>query len=226
MDELKKNIIELLSTKAALKQDIASFSESVLRRLKKLAKAEIKNLRSSIKDERVRLKIQDNGTHEFILYVGSDVLVFQLHQNVFRMPDESGVWKTSYMKENPDRGYFGVINIYNFLAESFEQNRMNDEGYLIGRVFMNFEEHFLVEGKGQLGFLFNDLVNMEITDEKALHIIRIAIKFAIEFDLITPPYNMIQEVSLFQIQTISSDLKLSTGKRVGFKFSSEQESFE
>ncbi len=226
MDELKKNIIELLSTKAALKQDIASFSESVLRRLKKLAKAEIKNLRSSIKDERVRLKIQDNGTHEFILYVGSDVLVFQLHQNVFRMPDESGVWKTSYMKENPDRGYFGVINIYNFLAESFEQNRMNDEGYLIGRVFMNFEEHFLVEGKGQLGFLFNDLVNMEITDEKALHIIRVAIKFAIEFDLITPPYNMIQEVSLFQIQTISSDLKLSTGKRVGFKFSSEQESFE
>ena len=142
------------------------------------------------------------------------------------MPDESGVWKTSYMKENPDRGYFGVINIYNFLAESFEQNRMNDEGYLIGRVFMNFEEHFLVEGKGQLGFLFNDLVNMEITDEKALHIIRVAIKFAIEFDLITPPYNMIQEVSLFQIQTISSDLKLSTGKRVGFKFSSEQESFE
>ena len=132
MDELKKNIIELLSTKAALKQDIASFSESVLRRLKKLAKAEIKNLRSSIKDERVRLKIQDNGTHEFILYVGSDVLVFQLHQNVFRMPDESGVWKTSYMKENPDRGYFGVINIYNFLAESFEQNRMNDEGYCIG----------------------------------------------------------------------------------------------
>ncbi len=226
MDELKKNIIELLSTKAALKQDIASFSESVLRRLKKLAKAEIKNLRSSIKDERVRLKIQDNGTHEFILYVGSDVLVFQLHQNVFRMPDESGVWKTSYMKENPDRGYFGVINIYNFLAESFEQNRMNDEGYLIGRVFMNFEEHFLVEGKGQLGFLFNDLVNMELTDEKALHIIRVAIKFAIEFDLITPPYNMIQEVSLFQIQTISSDLKLSTGKRVGFKFSSEQESFE
>ena len=226
MDELKKNIIELLSTKAALKQDIASFSESVLRRLKKLAKAEIKNLRSSIKDERVRLKIQDNGTNEFILYVGSDVLVFQLHQNVFRMPDESGVWKTSYMKENPDRGYFGVINIYNFLAESFEQNRMNDEGYLIGRVFMNFEEHFLVEGKGQLGFLFNDLVNMEITDEKALHIIRVAIKFAIEFDLITPPYNMIQEVSLFQIQTISSDLKLSTGKRVGFKFSSEQESFE
>ena len=226
MDELKKNIIELLSTKAALKQDIASFSESVLRRLKKLAKAEIKNLSSSIKDERVRLKIQDNGTHEFILYVGYDVLVFQLHQNVFRMPDESGVWKTSYMKENPDRGYFGVINIYNFLAESFEQNRMNDEGYLIGRVFMNFEEHFLVEGRGQLGFLFNDLVNMELSDEKALHIIRVAMKFAIEFDLITPPYTMIQEVSLFQIQTISSDLKLSTGKRVGFKFSSEQEGFE
>lgn len=226
MDELKANIIDLLSTKAALKQDIASFSESVLDQLKRLAEAEVEGLRGHISDERVRLKIQDNGTHEFMIFVGSDVLVFQLHQNVFRMPDESGVWKTSYMQENIDRGYFGVINIYNFLAESFEQHRMNDEGYLIGRIFMNFEKHFLVEGKGQLGFLFNDLVNMELTDEKALHIIRVAMKFAIEFDLITPPYTMIQEVSLFQIQAISSDLKLSTGKRVGFKFSSEQEGFE
>jgi hypothetical protein len=226
MDELKANIIDLLSTKAALKQDIASFSESVLDQLKRLAVADIEDLRGHISDERVRLKIQDNGTHEFMIYVGSDVLVFQLHQNVFRMPDESGVWKTSYMQDNPDRGYFGVINIYNFLAESFEQHRMNDEGYLIGRIFMNFEKHFLVEGKGQLGFLFNDLVNMELSDEKALHIIRVAMKFAIEFDLITPPYTMIQEVSLFQIQAISSDLKLSTGKRMGFKFSSEQEGFE
>jgi len=226
MDELKANIIDLLSTKAALKQDIASFSESVLDQLKRLAEAEVEDLRGHISDERVRLKIQDNGTHEFMIFVGSDVLVFQLHQNVFRMPDESGVWKTSYMQENPDRGYFGVINIYNFLAESFEQHRMNDEGYLIGRIFMNFEKHFLVEGKGQLGFLFNDLVNMELSDEKALHIIRVAMKFAIEFDLITPPYTMIQEVSLFQIQAISSDLKLSTGKRVGFKFSSEQKGFE
>lgn len=226
MDELKANIIDLLSTKAALKQDIASFSESVLDQLKRLAEAEVEGLRGHISDERVRLKIQDNGTHEFMIFVGSDVLVFQLHQNVFRMPDESGVWKTSYMQESPDRGYFGVINIYNFLAESFEQHRMNDEGYLIGRIFMNFEKHFLVEGKGQLGFLFNDLVNMELSDEKALHIIRVAMKFAIEFDLITPPYTMIQEVSLFQIQAISSDLKLSTGKRVGFKFSSEQEGFE
>lgn len=226
MDELKANIIDLLSTKAALKQDIASFSESVLDQLKRLAEEEVEDLRGHIPDERVRLKVQDNGTHEFMIYVGSDVLVFQLHQNVFRMPDESGVWKTSYMQENQDRGYFGVINVYNFLAESFEQHRMNDEGYLIGRIFMNFEKHFLVEGKGQLGFLFNDLVNMELSDEKALHIIRVAMKFAIEFDLITPPYTMIQEVSLFQIQAISSDLKLSTGKRVGFKFSSEQEGFE
>lgn len=226
MDDLRANIVELLSTKAALKQDIAHFSESVLEQLKRLAETETEELRKDISDERVRLKVQDNGTHEFILYVGSDVLVFQLHRNVFRIPEESGLWNTEYLKENEDRGYFAIINIYNFLAESFEQNRLNDEGYLIGRMFMNFEKQFIVEGKGQLGFLFRDLGNMELCDENALHIIRCAMKFAIEFDLITPPYTMIQEVSLFQIQTISSDLKLSTGKRVGFKFSSEQKDFE
>lgn len=226
MDDLRANIVELLSTKAALKQDIASFSESVLEQLKRLAEKEAEELRKEIPDERVRLKVQDNGTHEFILSVGSDVLVFQLHRNVFRLPEESGLWNTEYLKENEDRGYFAIINIYNFLAESFEQNRLNDEGYLIGRVFLNFEKQFIVEGKGQLGFLFRDLGNMELSDENALHIMRCAMKFAIEFDLITPPYTMIQEVSLFQIQTISSDLKLSTGKRVGFKFSSEQDHFE
>lgn len=226
MDDLRANIVELLSTKAALKQDIASFSESVLEQLKRLAQTEMEELRNDIPDERVRLRVDDNGTHEFRIYVGSDVLVFQLHQNVFRFPDEHGVWNTSYLQENQDRGYFAVINVYNFLAESFEQNRLNDEGYLIARIFMNFEKHFLVEGKGQLGFLFRDLGNMQLTDENAIHIIRCAMKFAIEFDLITPPYTMVQEVSLIQIETISSDLRLSTGKRVGFKFSSEQDDFE
>lgn len=226
MDELRANIIELLSTKAALKQDIASFSESVLEQLKVLAQNEMDDLRKAIVDERIRLKVVDNGTHEFMIYAGSDVLVFQLHRNVFRIPEESGLWNTEYMKENEDRGYFAIINIYNFLAESYEQNRLNDEGYLIGRIFLNFEKHFIVEGKGQLGFLFRDIGNMEFTDENALHIIHCAMKFAIDFDLIVPPYTMIQEVSLFQIQTISSDLKLSTGKRLGFKFSSEQDNFE
>ena len=35
----------------------------------------------------------------------------------------------------------------------------NDLGYLIGRIFINHENHFMVQGKRQLGFLYNDFIN-------------------------------------------------------------------
>lgn len=225
MEENRQAIIELLKNKAAVKQDIADYSESVMALFKKAAAHELEVLHEKIGDPRVRLRMVEKGVHEFILYVGSDVLVFQLHRNIFRLPDENPMWKTAYLEQDEMNGYFGIINIYNFLAESFEQNRFNDPGYLIGRVFMNRNSHFMVEGRGQLGFLFRDLENSELKEEDVCHIIQTAIIFAIEFDLLTPPYDLVQEVSVMEIQAISSELQTATGKRMGFKFSAEGSDF-
>ena len=216
--EKREHIIDLLINKAALKQDVADYSEGVLESFKHVVQNELEELRKSVDDERVRLAFEDKGKFEFRLFIGSDVLVFQLHTNVFRFDDDHPIWKTKYLKENGANGYFAIINIYNFLAESFEQNRLNDAGYLIGRMFMNHDYHFMVEGKGQLGFLFSDLENSTLTDSVIRNIVQNAMSFAIEFDLITPPYDMVQEVSIGQINEISSDLKVSTGKRLGFQF--------
>lgn len=221
MEENRNTIVALLKNKAAVKQDIADYSESVMTKFKEIVQQELELLRTKIDDPRVRLRYVEKGVHEFIVYVGSDVLVFQLHRNVFRLPDEHSLWNSAYLKENEMNGYFGIINIYNFLAESFEQNRYNDAGYLIGRVFMNHNSHFMVEGQGQLGFLFNDLANNELKDEDVQKIIQVATIYAIEFDLLTPPYGMIQELSVMEIQSISTELQTATGKRMGFKFSAE-----
>ena len=221
MDEKQLRIVDLLKNKAAMKQDIADYSESVMDLFREEVVNEIADLKKEIKDKRVRLRIDDRGTHEFFFYIGSDVLVFQLHHNIFRLPDENPLWKTDYLKENESNGYFGIINIYNFLAESFERKRYNDAGYLIGRVFINQNNHFVVEGKGQLGFLFRDLKNKVLTHETVRQIIQTAIIYSIEFDLITPPYDLIQEMSVMEIQTLSSELQVKTGKRLGFKFSAE-----
>ena len=86
---------------------------------------------------------------------------------------------------------------------------------------MNHDYHFMVEGKGQLDFLFRDLENSILTDSVIRKIVQSAMAYAIEFDLITPPYDMVQEVSLGQINLISSNLQLATGKRLGFKFSAD-----
>lgn len=214
-------IVDLLVNRAAIKQDIADYSEEVLSHFRKAAENEIIEFKKQVKDPRVRLKVEDKGVHEFRVFIGSDVLVFQLHSNVFRLPDGHGLWQSEYFQQNDSNGYFAIINVYNFLAESFEQNRLNDLGYLLGRIYVNKDKHFMIEGEGQLGQMFTspykDMLNVKLIH----HILRVFMVYAIEFDLITPPYEMVQEVSLIQIQTISSDLNIATGKRLGFKFSAE-----
>lgn len=223
MEENKQRdeIVDLLLNKSAMKQDIADYSEKVLSSFKDIAKEELDILSKSVDDTRVRLRFKDNGKFEFRVFVGSDALVFQLHTNVFRLPDDNPLWKTSYLTENGANGYFAIINIYNFLAESFEKNRFGDAGYLIGRIFINHEGHFMVEGKGQLGFLFRNLQEELITEDSMRHIVQCSMAYALEFDLITPPFEMIQEVNIMQINQISSDLKVATGKRLGFKFKAD-----
>ncbi len=221
----REKLVDLLINKAALKQDIADYSETVLERFKLMVEKEFEELRKHVNDQRVRMEFKDNGKYEFRVSIGSDALVFQLHTNVFRFPDDNPIWKSKYLKENGANGYFAVINVDNFLAESIEKSRLNDAGYLIGRLFLNHDEHFLMEGKGQLGFLFRDLAKEKLTDEVICQIIQSCFSFAIEFDLITPPYDLVQEVSLHQINAISSDLSLATGKRLGFKFKAEDSNF-
>ncbi len=219
---VRDGIINLLLTKAAMKQDIADYSEGIFEQFKISMQEELNLLHSSVNDIRIRLRFEDKGQHEFRVFIGSDILVFQLHRNIFKLPDDNPLWKTPYFEENGANGFFAIINIYNFLAESFEQNRLNDAGYLIGRVFMNHDEKFMVEGKGQLGLLFRDLPNSKMNDDIIRHILQVSMAFAIEFDLITPPYDVVQEVSVGQIQMISSKLQIATGKRLGFKFSADE----
>ncbi len=155
--ERREAIIDLLLNRAALKQDVADYSEGVFESFKVVVQDEIEELRKSVDDSRIRLSFEDKGKYEFQVYIGSDTLVFQLHPNIFRFDDENPIWQSEYLKENGANGFFGVIQIFNFLAESMEQNRMNDVGYLIGRMFMNHNYHFMLEGKGPLGTAFVDL---------------------------------------------------------------------
>lgn len=221
-NKLRKVIVRHLLDKASVKQDIADNSEGVQAKFLELVHEEVESIRKSVVDSRIRLRVVDQGKYEFLLYVGSDILVFQLHSNVFKLPEENPLWKESYLNENPENGYFGVINVYNFLAESYEKNRLNDLGYLIARIFINRENRCIVEGRGPLDSLYKDLATCTLDENAMRTIIQSAIIYAIEFDLISPPYDLVEEVSVMQIQMISSDLQLATGKRLGFKFSAEE----
>ncbi|MEX1191020.1 MAG: hypothetical protein WED10_05480 [Brumimicrobium sp.] len=218
----KIELSDLLRDRSLLKQDVYDRTFQTFSNFKKVIEKELSRLRDVIPDERVRLRYDENGDFEAHAYVGSDVLVFNMHTNVFSFPKENAVWKSSYVEKDKSRAYCGVINVYNFLADSFLQSRMNDAGYLIGRIFVNKENHFIVEGKGQLGFLFRDFMNKELDKEQLCKILKAAIRYAVEFDLLMPPYDAVNVVDVMHIKAQSNAQQMKTGKRLGFKFESEE----
>ncbi len=161
------------------------------------------------------------GKFEIDLKFGGDVLLFMMHTNVFQFPRNHEVMTTPYIKEDPTRSYCGIINVYNFIADSFKYNRMNDIGYLIGRIFVNKENHYFIEGKRELGFLYNNFGTNELTEQSAGEIIRAAIKYTVNFDLLTPSYDIVKFVTVNDMKSTLDSISLKTGKRLGYKFQAD-----
>ena len=166
---MKKNedfqkIVEVVKNKASIKQRIYRSTLEAFNRMRETAKHVIDDLTHEEKafDEAVKIEFTDKGEFEFQLKIGGDVVLFQMHTNVFDFDQSHAIWKTAYVKEDKNRSYCGMINIYNFLADSFKYNRFDDTAYLIGRAFINKEKHFFLEGKRQLNFIHNDFVNQTI----------------------------------------------------------------
>lgn len=225
LKENRKEVLALLHSKAALKQDIHSDTLDVFNKFKHIMQEEVKFLKSKLTDERIRMQYVDKGQYESQIFIGSDLLFFHMHTNVFLLPDEHPFWKLKYLKKNKNNGYFGIIYIYNFLAQSVLQSRDEDPGYLIGRIFVNKEGHFFIEGRGALGANFKDVEKSVLTDDKLSDILYKSFAFAANFELLTPPFELMSEVNVMQIQEISSSLNLQTGKRLGFKFSADKDDF-
>ena len=166
----------------------------------------------------MKLEYRDRGKFEAQLQIASDILIFQMHTDVFEFDSNHIIWQNPYVQADKANSYCGVINIYNFLSDSFKFNRNADDGYLIGRIFINRERKFFVEGKRQtlvrpMGFGKSDI------DRGALvAIVETAIYYAINFDLLMPPYENNKRVTLDQFNTKMDNSKFVTGKRMGYDF--------
>ena len=214
-------IIQTIKDKACLKRNVFENLLDQWGKFKGVIEDYHDNIEKDIQkfDKRIRTEFTDRGDYACRLTVGGDTLIFHMHTNVFQFDSGSHIWKTGYIKEDESRSFVGVIHVYNFLYDSLSMNRVNDLGYMIARIFINKDNHFLVEGKRQLGYLFNDFVHNEFTEDKMKAIIQSALLYTLGFDLFIPPYNQIQVLSVSEIMELSSDLKIQTGKRLGFEFS-------
>jgi len=223
MEEAEKLILKTLSEKSDIKFKIYDATKDVLNQIKKdLAKLS-KDYNKQLKnvDPRVLLEYREKSEFECELKVAGDLVIFTMHTNVFEFDHSHSIWNSSYVADNEINSYCGMINIYNFLSDSFKYERNDDLGYLIGRIFINKEKHFFVEGKRQLGFLYADFANAIINKESIRRIINSAILYTLDFDLLVPNYDdaKIATVSQMLLNTASN---IKTGKRLGFKFYADE----
>ncbi|MDP2337560.1 MAG: hypothetical protein Q8N05_14170 [Bacteroidota bacterium] len=219
-----ENQLESMIIKTNLKQEVYQKTVSSFALLKEVLKELAEEYSEKLKDkvyENILPAYQEKGLFEAEFRIGGDLLIFSMHSNVFVFNREHPLWKLNYIKNNPLNAYCGVFSIYNFLADSFKYNRMEDLGYLVTRIFVNHENHFFVEGKRQSGEVVKDFEKDELTKEYLKEIIETTIQYATNFDLLVPPYDQVKIASVEQMHAEIYHSKIQTGKRLGFKFNSD-----
>lgn len=221
--ELNESLKNLVFNKSALKQEVYQGTKESFELFRSTTKEIIDLFKQAQREsgQNVRFEFADRGDFEFEVKFGGDVLIFMMHTNVFEFSRNHEVMKTPYIRENPNRSFCGVIHIYNFLADSFLYQRDNDLGYMIGRVFVNGEKHYFIEGKRELGMLYNNFNSSVITPETVQKIVESAIEYTTNFDLLTPPYDEIKLVSVGEMRNNFDKKSLVTGKRLGFRFQAD-----
>lgn len=217
-----EQILTLLKEKGELKQkvfentfDTFNVVKLILAEFEKDYNKELEKSGSS-----VSLEYKNDGLFQCELRVSGDLLLFHMHTNIFEFDREHKIWSIPQVKQDKYATYCGIISIYNFLADSFKYQRLEDLGYLIARIFINKEKYYFVEGKQQMGYLSNDFGKIVLTKDIIRGIIESAILYSQKFDLLVQPYDNVKILNVNQIiETRKEGLQI--GKRLGFSFNSD-----
>ena len=155
---IRGSLIEKLSQKASLSQKVFDNTFSVFGRLKEVLHEMSSEIDDALEEEgkdEVKIEYRDRGKFEAQLQIAEDILIFSMHSNVFEFNREHIIWQNSYVRDNRDNSYCGIID------------------------------------------------------------------YTIDFDLLVPPYDAVKIVSVDQLNTKIENSKIQTGKRLGYKFCSD-----
>lgn len=213
-----KEIKEILCRKSKTKQQVFKITQAVFHDLKMVLRDIESEITPEIGDKApmVEVKYYDKGDFEAHLKFSGDTLVIMMHTNVFDLDENHYITKTKYIQEDSLREFCGMIQVYNFLSDSLRYNREHDMGYLIARIFINKDQHFFIDGKRPLPFMFGDLEKNMMSKENLRKIIEEAMLFCLNFDLIVPPVDAINFITVEQKNIMSHSSGMPTSKRLGF----------
>jgi len=214
-------IFEGLKQKSTAKQAIYRNTQAAFDCLRLVSQELVVELSRKLTplDSSVAIEYHSINDMEFHIRFSGDLLVFVMHSNVVTFPDDYGPMPSKYVEMDFRRRFFGHIMAYNFMADSIKYQRLNDPGYLVGRLFVNINNHYFLEGVQQLELPENDMSDNLITPDTMKLFVESAMIAAVNNDLIAPPLPEIQKISVKQKL---ENQQVSRGSKVGFSFSAQQ----
>lgn len=218
----RKEIIDTLNSKS--EEKLKSFNNTLeaFQALKNALHELSGEINEEINNSRViKVEYRDKGQYEAQLQFASDILIFNMHTNVFQFNRGNSVWNLDYVKLNKFNTLCGVINVYNFLADSFKKNRTTDEGYLIARIYINHDGYFFVEGKRMGKYNVSTFGSRKLDDGVIVDIVETLMLYAMNFDLLVPPFDTVKVIEVEQMNTKVENSKISTGKRLGYTYNTD-----
>ena len=220
--ENTKVVCGQIKSKMELKKRVYKNIEASFEMFKTIAKVYPETFRTHHPDSEVEVKYEYKQSQSFQLRFGSDILYFAMHSNVYEFNRDHELMKTPYLRQDKERSYCGMISIYNFLTDSIVYNRQNDVGYLIGRIFVNKENHCYIDGKKEVGQVYNNFSTTLFDNDLAIRILEAAILYTVNFDLLVPPYEIMKEISVNDmLEFDNKQVPIKTGKRLGFRFQAD-----
>ena len=212
-------ILNTLKEKAVVKQEVYQTTLGFFNTTKKVMKYLINNYKSQLKDapQKVMLEYADKGLFEAEMKIASDLLFFHMHSNVFEFPQDHWIWNNEYVKKNPGNSFCGIINIYNFLSDSFKYNRLNDFGFIIARIFINREGYYILEGNPNFGSINEDFGVKKLDMAILREILQYIILHSIEVDLLVPKMEDVNLATVSQMLDKINKSRMKTGKPMGFQ---------
>ncbi|OWP62030.1 hypothetical protein CDA63_16325 [Hymenobacter amundsenii] len=211
-------MFEGLKQKSSAKQAIyrqTLLTFDMLRQVSQELVVELSRRVSSV-DSSVVIEYRPINEMEFHIRFSGDLLVFVLHSNIVTFPDDYGPMPTKYVESDFRRRFFGHIMAYNFMADSIKYQRLNDPGYLVGRLLINIDQHYFLEGVQQLELPDNDMSDTPVTEDALRVFVESAMIAAVNNDLVAPPMTDIQKITVKQKL---ENQQVSRGSKVGFSFS-------
>jgi hypothetical protein len=218
MEDKLNAIFEGLTQKSTAKQAIYRNTLEAFKLLKKVSIELVKKLSSRVNplDASVVVEYRDINELEFHIKISGDLLIFVMHSNIVTFPEDYDLMTSDYVEEDFRRRFFGHIMAYNFMADSVKYNRLNDPGYLLGRLLINIENHFYLEGVDQLDLKYKDIAKNKLTEEAAILMVESAMIASVNNDLMAQDLEDIRKITVKQKL---DNQQVSRTQKVGFNFS-------